>query len=386
MFKSHDNFYRSIKHYLLIKYVFFICIFSSFSLLAQDKELYLLNLPEGFSIEIFADNVKAPRQMAEGNKYIYTASGPMGEIYALLDSNGDNKIDSKITLASGLYNSRGVTFRNGNLYFAEVDKIWVIENVEEQLDLNLNEFPEKKLITDNLPSDAWHGWKWIKFGPDNKLYVPVGAPCNVCLEELEDDSRYASIMRLNDGNWEYVARGVRNSVGFDWHPITQELYFGDNGRDWLGDDSPSCELNVVKDDDSFYGFPFMHATDVVDPDFGDNKKDFIAPILELGAHVAPTGVAFYSNDHFPDEYQNTLFITLHGSWNRMSHPSGYTVVAVSTDKEGNITGYKDFITGWLQGKKAWGRPSAPFMLSDGSLLVSDDKYNVIYRVTYNSES
>ena len=388
MFNSHHNFYKPIKHNLNRKYVLLICIFfiSIHDLEAQDEKLSLLNLPKGFSIDIFADNINSPRQITEGKKYIYTASGPMGEIYALLDSDNDNKIDSKVTLASGLNNSRGVTFKNGNLYFAEVNKIWVIENIEEQLESNPNGLPEKKLITDNLPSDPWHGWKWIKFGPDNKLYVPVGAPCNVCLEELEDDSRFASIMRLNDGNWEHVARGVRNSIGFDWHPVTQELYFADNGRDWLGDDSPSCELNVVKEDNSFYGFPYMHATDVVDPQYGDTSKEFIPPVLELGAHVAPTGAAFYSNDYFPEEYQNTLFITLHGSWNRVSHPSGYTVVAVSTDEQGNVTGYKDFITGFLQGKKSWGRPSAPFMMSDGSLLVSDDKYDVIYRVTYKSES
>tara|TARA_B100000482_G_C12613657_1_gene300217 strand:+ start:4997 stop:6130 length:1134 start_codon:yes stop_codon:yes gene_type:complete len=353
--------------------------------LSSNSMISNLKIPNGFKIDIFAEGIKSPRQIAEGSLYIFTASGAKGEIYALLDTNQNNSIDTYRTIATGLFDSRGVTFKDGDLYFAEVDKIWVIRDIEPWLNSNNEGLPEKELITDNLPSNPWHGWKWIKFGPDNKLYVPVGAPCNVCLQELEDDSRFASIMRLNNDNWEYVARGVRNSIGFDWHPVTQELYFADNGRDWLGDDSPSCELNVVKKDDSFYGFPFIHATDVIDPQYGDASKEFIPPILELGAHVAPTGVAFYSNDHFPDEYQNTLFITLHGSWNRMSHPSGYTVVAVTTDKKGNVTGYKDFITGFLQGKKAWGRPSAPFVMSDGSLLVSDDKYDVIYRVTYNPD-
>ena len=384
----HNTFIKPISHKrthksLLMLYMLLAC---PGLLLAENSNLKLLSVPENFKIEIFAEDISSPRQMAEGEEYIFTASGSKGQIYALLDLNNDYVIDTNRIIAKDLFDSRGVTYKDGDLYFAEVNKVWVIRNIEDWLNANKEGMPEKELVTDNLPSNPWHGWKWIKFGPDNKLYVPVGAPCNVCLEELEEDSRYASIMRLNDGNWEHVARGVRNSIGFDWHPVTQELYFADNGRDWLGDDSPSCELNVVKEDDSFYGFPFMHATDVVDPEYGDAKKEFIPPVLELGAHVAPTGVAFYANDHFPDEYQNTLFITLHGSWNRMSHPSGYTVVAVSTDKDGNVTGYKDFITGWLQGKKAWGRPSAPFMMSDGSLLVSDDKYDVIYRVTYNPES
>ena len=385
MYRHHHNFYTSIKHNLLKKYVFLLGIFIIFNtqLAAKEKQLSLLNLPAGFSIEIFADNIESPRQISEGKKYIYTASGPMGEIYALLDSDNDNKIDSKIVLASGLNNSRGVTFKDNNLYFAEVDKIWVIEDIESQLDTNSNKLPEKKLVTDNLPSDAWHGWKWIKHGPDGMLYVPVGAPCNIC---LKDDPRYASIMRLNEDKWEYVATGVRNSVGFDWHPKTKKLYFTDNGRDWLGDDSPSCELNVVNVENSFYGFPHVHANDVIDPEYGDENIDYIKPVVELGPHVAPTGTAFYSDNHFPDEYQNTLFITLHGSWNKMDHPSGYTVVAVSTDNDGKVTGYKEFITGWLQGKKAWGRPSAPFVMSDGSLLISDDKYDVIYRVTYESKT
>jgi glucose/arabinose dehydrogenase len=375
-------------HSSCIKYLTIIHVLISFPAIsyAEDSKLDLLSVPDNFNIELFAENIPSPRQITEGLQYIFTASGPEGEIYALLDKNNDFVIDANRTIATGLYNSRGVTFKDGDLYFAEVDKVWVIRDIENWLNLNNAGMPSKELITDNLPSHPHHGWKWIKFGPDGKLYVPVGAPCNVCLEELENDERFSSIMRLNDGEWEYVAKGVRNSIGFDWHPVTEQLYFADNGRDWLGDDSPSCELNVVKEDNSFYGFPFMHATDVVDPEYGDPNKDFIPPVLELGAHVAPTGVAFYLDDHFPSEYQNTLFITLHGSWNRMSHPSGYTVVAVSTDDKGNVTGYKDFITGWLQGKKAWGRPSAPFVMSDGSLLISDDKYDVIYRVTYNPES
>ena len=249
------------------------------------------------------------------------------------------------------------------------------------------------MITDNLPSDTWHGWKWIDFGPDNKLYVPVGAPCNICNPSLEEkynfDKRYASIMRLNGDEWEYVARGVRNTVGFDWHPKTKKLYFGDNGRDWMGDDMPSCELNVIENDNSFFGYPYKHSIDVMDPEYSkkipNDVDEFIDPILELGAHVAPTGLSFYDGDLFPSKYKNTLFMTLHGSWNR-SRKVGSKVIAVHFDENGELIYHKDFITGWLSKsngqEKVLGRPAAVLQKSDGSILVSDDGANVIYRVTY----
>ena len=209
----------------------------------------------------------------------------------------------------------------------------------------------------------------------------VGAPCNICLSE---NPQYASIIKLRDDNWEYVARGVRNSVGFDFHPETNKLYFGDNGRDWLGDDSPACELNRVDEDGLFYGFPYQHSLNVKDPEYGDLKSgyDYVDPILELGAHVAPTGLAFYDGEMFPKKYKNNIFITLHGSWNR-SKKVGYKVIRVVLDGEGDVVDTKDFISGWLDGEKVLGRPAAPLIISDGSLLISDDKANVIYRITYN---
>jgi glucose/arabinose dehydrogenase len=180
-----------------------------------------------------------------------------------------------------------------------------------------------------------------------------------------------------------VARGVRNSVGFDFHPETNKLYFGDNGRDWLGDDSPACELNRVDEDGLFYGFPYQHALNVKDPEYGDFKSgyDYVDPILELGAHVAPTGLAFYDGVMFPKKYKNNIFITLHGSWNR-SKKVGYKVIRVVLDDEGGVVDTKDFISGWLDGETVLGRPAAPLIISDGSLLISDDKANVIYRITY----
>ena len=346
-----------------------------------------LQVKEGFSIEIFVENIDTPRQIAEsraGNIFVGSRSGGIINVI-------DRDMNIRV-IARDLSNATGVTYHNGDLYFSEVDKIWRISNIDEVL-LNSDNIPKKELVTNNLPSDTWHGWKWIDFGPDNMLYVPVGAPCNICNPSVEEkynfDKRYASIMRLNGSEWEYVARGVRNTVGFDWHPQTKNLYFGDNGRDWMGDDMPACELNVVLEEDSFYGYPYKHANDVFDPkyskDISKNSEEFVDPILELGAHVAPTGLSFYEGDHFPENYKNTLFMTLHGSWNR-SRKVGYKVIAVHFDNDGKLLFQEDFITGWLQRKndqdKVLGRPASVFQKSDGSILISDDGANVIYRVTY----
>ena len=207
-----------------------------------------LILPEGFKISIYAENIKSARQIAEskdGNIFVGSKSGD--SVMALIDSDNDNYAETKITVASGLSNPTGVALKNGDLYFSEIDKIWIIKNIDEYMQSGAyEELPLKEIYTDQLPSDSWHGWKWLGFGPDNSLYVPVGAPCNICIEPLQKDYRYASIHKVQeDGSMEVVASGVRNSVGFDWHPGTKKLYFSDNGRDWLGDDSPSCELNVV---------------------------------------------------------------------------------------------------------------------------------------------
>jgi glucose/arabinose dehydrogenase len=340
-----------------------------------------LIVPEGFKVELYASNIKAPRQMVEGKEYIYIG-GIKGEIYAIKKENPQ----VKHILATGLNNSRGIALNKGDLYFAEVDKIWVIRDIDLMMSQIDKQKPQKKLFNSDLPSDAWHGGKWIKFDTKGVLHTNVGAPCNICLDGITEDKRYASIIKLENNEWKTVARGVRNSVGFDWHPETNLMYFGDNGRDWLGDDSPSCELNVLKEEDSFFGFPFVHATNVIDPEFGDMVEDYkepiTLPILEIGAHVAPTGVAFYSGSQFPEEYKNTLFMALHGSWNR-SKKVGYKILAVHTDSNGDILGTTDFLSGFLNGQKSWGRPSAPLVLEDGSLLVSDDKHNAIYKITYS---
>ena len=360
-----------------------ISLFSFF--LNADSNLSKLILPENFEITVFAKDLESPRQIAEtSNGHIIVGSKKGNEVIALV-KNSDETFD-KVVVANKLENPAGVAFYKGNLYFAEMDTVWVIDDIDSWLDSDSKNLPNKKIYMNDLPSETWHGLKYIDFGPDGNLYIPVGVPCNICLEPQTKDPRFAAIHKYVDGELITVADGVRNSVGFDWHPVTNEMYFSDNGRDWLGDNSPSCELNVVNKEGSFYGYPYKHAKDIIDPEFGhmipDIKKDFVDPIAELGPHVAPLGVAFYDGKVFPKKYQNSVFVALHGSWNKYNGKSGYKVVLVELDEEGNYLNQEDFIFGWLSNEEAWGRPAAPFVMSDGSLLISDDKYNVIYRVTY----
>jgi glucose/arabinose dehydrogenase len=368
----------NVKNFFTIAYFLFLTNQTLLSL-----ELDHLELEQGFDISVFAYNLDKPRQMAEGkNGTIYVAERG-GRVSALIDSDRNGKADLKIVLAQDLQSSTGLSMHDGDLFFSEVDKIWKIENIEEWIS-NYNNidplFPEKTLVLDNLPNDTWHGWKWLKHDQEGGLYFNIGAPCNVCMSK---NPQYASILKYQDGELFHIAKGVRNSVGFDFHPLSKKLFFTDNGRDWLGDDSPSCELNRVDFNGQFFGFPFKHASNVIDPEFGHINPgyDFIDPILELGAHVAPTGVSFYSAEMFPAKMKNNLFIVLHGSWNRTTKV-GYKVIRVEIGDDGNVINVHNFITGWLKNDKVIGRPSAPLVRKDGSLLISDDKANVIYQVTY----
>ena len=358
-------------------FFYFFSILLSMNIFAN---IEMLKLDPGFKISIFASDLDQPRQMIESKNGTIFIGERSGQIIALLDSDGNGQADSKRVIADDLTYSTGVSIFEGDLYFSEISKIWKIQDIENWLQKNSSGFPEKILVTQDLPEDKWHGWKWLQHNAEGDIYTNVGAPCNICLSE---NPQYASIIRLRDDNWEYVARGVRNSVGFDFHPETNKLYFGDNGRDWLGDNSPACELNRVDEDGLFYGFPYQHALNVKDPEYGDLESgyDYVDPILELGAHVAPTGLAFYDGEMFPKKYKNNIFITLHGSWNR-SKKVGYKVIRVVLDGEGDVVDTKDFISGWLDGETVLGRPAAPLVISDGSLLISDDKANVIYRITY----
>ena len=363
---------------------FFYIISISVSISSQNLDDLVLE--PGFKISIYADNLDSPRQMVEGKNGTIFVGERNGQVIALIDSDKNGQADSKIIVANNLTYSTGVSLFDGDLYFSEISTIWKIENIEQWIS-NYNSdssMPKKILVVENLPNDKWHGWKWLKHDQDGNLYFNVGAPCNVC---LKDNPQFASILKLNNDDLVYVARGVRNSVGFDFHPLSKQLFFTDNGRDWLGDDSPSCELNRVDFEGQFFGFPFKHASAVMDPEFGEMNSgyDFIDPILELGAHVAPTGVSFYNGTMFPKHMQNNLFVALHGSWNR-TKKVGYKLIRIEFDEQGNVVNATDFVSGWLKNEKVSGRPSAPMMKKDGSLLLSDDKANVIYRITYSKKT
>ncbi|WP_439880266.1 PQQ-dependent sugar dehydrogenase [Pontibacter sp. MBLB2868] len=344
-----------------------------------DKDLARIDLPDGFRIDYYAKDVKNARSMAlskSGILFVGTRSND--KVFAVVDKNNDGKAEEVVTVASGLNSPNGVALHNGDLYVAEINRVIKFPNIEQSFRNN----PKFEVVNDKFPSDAHHGWKYIAFGPDDKLYVPVGAPCNVCKEE---NPIYATITRMNpDGSdLEIYAEGVRNSVGFDWNPKTKDLYFTDNGRDMLGDNMPQDELNRVTKKGQHFGFPYCHAGSISDPEFGKmrNCSEFVAPVQKLSPHGASLGMKFYTGSMFPEKYRNDIFVAEHGSWNR-SEKIGYRVMLASTDASGNVTSYEPFAQGWLQGGNDWGRPVDVLTMPDGSLLVSDDKNDAIYRITY----
>ncbi|UJH67339.1 sorbosone dehydrogenase family protein [Allomuricauda sp. SCSIO 65647] len=341
-----------------------------------------LNLPEGFRIEIFAEGIDDARSMALGDKgTLFVGTRRANKLYALQDTDGDYRVDKTIVLDTAMQMPNGVAFRNGSLYVAEVNRLLKYDDIESQLD----SLPEPEVIYDDYPTEYHHGWKYIAFGPDDKLYVPVGAPCNIC-DSTVSDKRYAAITRMNaDGsNREIYAHGVRNTVGFTWHPETHELWFTDNGRDMMGDDIPPCELNRASEMGQHFGYPFCHGDSIKDPEFGDQRpcSEFEPPAQNLGAHVAPLAVKFYRGDMFPEEYKKYAFIAEHGSWNR-SKKVGYRIALVAL--QGNeAVSYSTFIDGWLddETQEQFGRPVDMLFLKDGSMLISDDYGDAIYRVSY----
>ena len=339
-----------------------------------------IKMPAGFSIAVYAEVPDARSMALSPSGTLFVGNKSEGNVYAVKDTNGDNIADKKWVIAKGLNMPNGVAFKDGDLYVAEVSRISRFRNIEATLAA-----PKAEVVYDKFPTDTWHGWKYIAFGPDGKLYVPVGAPCNVC---DKGQSVYASITRMNpDGTGlEVFARGVRNTVGFTWHPETKSIWFTDNGRDMLGDDIPPCELNTAPKAGMHFGFPYCHGGDIKDPEFGDVKpcSDFTAPAQRMGAHVAPLGLKFYNGKQFPDTYKNVLFVAEHGSWNR-SKKSGYKISMLKIN--GNkASSYESFATGWLDdaSQKVSGRPVDILLLPDGSMLVSDDKRGVIYRISYKA--
>ena len=346
----------------------------------NDTNLSAIKLPAGFRISLYAENVEGARSLAQGRAGTLFVSTRDDKVYAVLDTNHDYRADKIITIASGLNTPNGIAFRNGSLYVAEINRVLRYDNIES----SLQNPPEPVVVNDGFPSDGHHGWKFIRFGPDGKLYVPVGAPCNVC---ERGDRRYASIMRMNaDGSGlEVFASGIRNTVGFDWHPQTQKLWFTDNGRDMLGDNLPPDELNCAPNAGMHFGFPYCHAGTILDPEFGNGKscQTYTPPVQNLGPHVAALGMRFYTGAMFPPAYQNRIFIAEHGSWNR-STPIGYRVMTVKLDGDTSV-GYEVFAEGWLTSTGPTGRPVDIEQLADGSLLVSDDYGGKIFRITYSNK-
>jgi glucose/arabinose dehydrogenase len=368
-----------INFMIMKKFIVALFLLAGLSLWSQEEKslpLDRIRLPEGFHIEIYADGVENARAMAFAeDTTLFVGSRRVGKVYAV-------KPDKEVVVIDeGLQLPTGIEYYKGDLYVSEVSRILKYENILETFESN----PEPTVINEDLPTETWHGWKFIKVGPDEKLYVPVGAPCNVC-----DSANiiYATICRMNlDGSeLEIYAEGVRNTVGFDWEPSTGVLWFTDNGRDWMGDDQPPDELNKALTHGMHFGFPYLHGKGTKDPEFWDKRPREVAliiPAKELPAHVAALGMRFYDGDMFPEEYQGGIFIAEHGSWNR-SEKIGYRVTFASLDR-GAVYSYSTFAGGWMKNETAWGRPADVEIAPDGSLLVSDDFADCIYRIYYDSE-
>lgn len=351
--------------------LFLLCSTSSVIASVDD-----IQLPPGFSIEEYADVPKA-RSLALGDRGTLFVSNRKGRsVYAVVED--DDGGTRTIELLDGMSTPNGIAYYDGDLYVAEIDRVYRYANVEDRLD----DMPRAEVLDIDLPSNRSHGWRYIGFGPDGKLYISIGAPCNVC-----DEFGYAQIIRVNpDGTErETFASGVRNSVGFTWHPETRDLWFTDNGRDMLGDDLPPCELNHAPRQGLHFGFPYCHGGDILDPKFGKDRDcaNYTPPVQKLGPHVAPLGVKFYTGDMFPPEYRGQVFIAEHGSWNR-SKKIGYRISLVRLDGDTAIS-YEPFAFGWLQGEQVSGRPVDLIVKQDGSLLVSDDQAGKIYRISYKMD-
>jgi glucose/arabinose dehydrogenase len=340
-----------------------------------------IKLPPGFSISVYTEQTPNAREMClSPSGTLFLGSMSAGNVYAVRDEDGDGYAEKVLVAARGLHMPVGVAFRDGSLYVSEVSRIWRYDNIEA----HLGQAAPRTLVRGDFPTAEHHGWKFIAFGPDGLLYVPVGAPCNVCEQA---DTRFASIMRMQpDGKQlELFASGIRNTVGFDWDPRTHELWFTDNGRDMLGDDIPPDELNHASRAGMHFGFPYFHGMSIPDPDFakGHNAGEFTESVQALGPHVAALGMRFYTGAMFPAQYRGQIFIAEHGSWNR-SVPLGARVTLVSL-QDGQAVGYEVFAEGWQRPDGSrWGRPADVLVMPDGSLLVSDDLAGAVYRITYKA--
>jgi len=325
----------------------------------------------------------------KGTLFVGTRAEGKGQVYAILDKDQNGIPDDVITFETGLLMPNGVAFRNGSLYLAEVSILWRYDDIERNL-FEKNLPLKKTIVRDNWPKDTHHGWKYLRFGPkDDLLYVPVGAPCNVC---LRSEKRYATIMTIdvhqqqtaNAGD-EIFSEGIRNSVGFDFHPVTNELWFTENGRDFASEEIPPDELNSAPRKGLHYGYPHCFGKNTSDPETnqGHDCNKYEGARKELDPHVAAIGMRFYTGKLFPDAYKNNIFVCEHGSWNRQK-PLGYRVMLATLNNEDNrsVVSYEPFMTGFIQDGIIKGRPVDVITTKYGSLLVSDDHAHKIYKVSY----
>jgi glucose/arabinose dehydrogenase len=342
----------------------------------EDKlPLAQLKLPKGFKLEVFASGIANARTLRLGDKgTVFVSNRLLDKVYAIVEKDG--KRETKV-IASGLDRPNGLAFHKGALYIAEGTRITRLDNIED----NLADPPKPVVVYDDLPNHVSHGWRYIGIGPDNKLYINVGAPCNIC----EPPAVNAQIRRFNlDGSGvEVVALGVRNSVGFDWHPVSKQLYFTEHGRDWLSEDLPEDELNRVTKLGQHFGFPYCHNGTFTDREMGWGRScdEFEKPVALMGPHSAVLGMRFYTGKMFPSQYRNAIFVARHGSWNRTKKIGG-DVVAVMLNKDGSVRSQQPFLTGFLQNNQYSGRPVDVQVMKDGSMLVSDDYAGAVYRITY----
>ena len=346
---------------------------------AADKlPIEKLKAPKGFKIELYAAGVGNARTLRQGDKgTVFVGSRLLDKVYAIVDRDGKREVKP---IYSGLYRPNGLAFKDGALYIAELSRISKIEEIED----NLDNPPKPVVIYDDLPKDEPHGWKFLTIGPDNKLYFQVGAPCNICMPS----PAHAQIRRINlDGSGaEVVARGIRQIVGMDFSPITKQLYFTENSRDWLSEDIPEDKLNrLTQPGKDNFGYPYCHQGNIADQEFGwgHSCDEFTKPIALLGPHTAALGMRFYTGEMFPSEYRNAIFIARHGSWNRTKKIGGDIVVA-KLSEDGAVKSIEPFITGFIEKNNYVGRPADVEFVKDGSMLISDDFNGAVYRVTYSS--
>ena len=336
-----------------------------------------LKLPKGFNIEVYGSGVPNARSLRSGDKgTVFVGNRQLDKVYAIIDRNGKREA---IVIASGLDRPNGLAYLDGTLYIAEGTQISKLEGIEDHLDNP----PKPVVIYSDFLNHQSHGWKFMGLGPDRKLYVNVGSPCNIC-EPPETNGQIRRIT-LDGSSAEVVARGVRNSVGFDWHPVTKALYFTDNGRDWLSEDLPEDELNRVTKIGQHFGFPYCHQGTFTDREMGWGRScdEFEKPVALLGPHSAALGMRFYTGRMFPVAYRNAIFIARHGSWNKTKKVGGDVVIA-KLNKDGTVKSIEPFLTGFVQNNDYIGRPVDVQAMKDGSLLVSDDYAGAVYRVTYGS--